>query len=71
MAIDTTKEYFVLVAEFDFTEEAAKRFGHDRRGPIAWEAYLDQPMTLEQAKESARHLQRVGEVRIAKLQFVE
>jgi hypothetical protein len=71
MPIDTSKDYYVIVAEFDCAEAYATECGHERGGPLALETYLGEHETIEQAKEWAEALHGLGEVRIAKLQFVD
>jgi hypothetical protein len=71
MPIDTSKDYYVIVAEFDCPEASASRYNHPREGPLALETYIGKQGTLEQAREDAKRFSGLGEVRIAKLQFVD
>jgi len=71
MPIDTSKDYFVSVVEFDCTERSAEIMRRPRQGPFVVECYLDKPASLEKIKREAKRFVGLGEVRFAKLTFVD
>ena len=65
-------EYWLVVTEFDCTEEQNKQYSNlGRDGPLVAETYLSKPLTKEMAIVVAKKMFRYGRVWIAQLTNLE
>lgn len=73
MNLNTMQEIYVVVAEFECSQEQANRFeGGDRGKNFVVETIIGEPSTLESAIARANRLSLTnGECRIARLQFID
>lgn len=68
MSVCNEQDHYVCVIERDLP------VGRDDErvcGPLVWEHYVGPQTSLDEIKEHARELTRYGQVKIAKLQFID